>query len=188
MKKGIEQDKAPLVMQDQLLREITRLRGDLLTVAVRVSHDLRTPMGGIVNTGELLKDVLVEKEPAAAELTNALFTSVDEMTRLIGLIRFVAKASAEPKPNEPGQHGRNYFGSFAAVGKPDFEQTSDGRQSRFMARSGWRGRLAGIHLVEFSGKRASARRREASNSIDLAKGKRRVSFSDLRQRRRRSAG
>ncbi|MEI9866472.1 MAG: hypothetical protein WDN00_18335 [Limisphaerales bacterium] len=52
------------ITQDQLLRENARLRGDLLTIAVRVSHDLRTPLGGIVNTGELLKEILVEKEPA----------------------------------------------------------------------------------------------------------------------------
>jgi len=88
------------VTQAQLLREIARLRGDLLTIATRVSHDLRTPLGGIVNTGELLKEILAEKEPAAAELTDALFSSVDEISKVIGQIRFVTKASAEPKPKE----------------------------------------------------------------------------------------
>lgn len=101
MKAKLAQDAvARDATQAQLLQENTRLRGDLLTVAVRVSHDLRTPLGGIVNTGELLKEILADKEPAAAELAGSLFTSVDEMSKLIGQIRFVTKASAEPKPKE----------------------------------------------------------------------------------------
>jgi signal transduction histidine kinase len=99
MKAELAQDAAArAATQDQLLRENARLRGDLLTVAVRVSHDLRTPLGGIVNTGELLKEILTEKEPAAAALTDSLFISVDEMSKLIGQIRVVTKASADPKP------------------------------------------------------------------------------------------
>jgi signal transduction histidine kinase len=101
MKAELEQDAAARkVTQDQLLCENARLRGDLLTVAVRVSHDLRTPLGGIVNTGELLKEILIEKEPASAALTDSLFTSVDEMSKLIGQIRVITKASADPKPKE----------------------------------------------------------------------------------------
>ena len=95
MKKEIEQ-----ATREDLLRENAQLRGDLLTMAHRISHDLRTPLGGVVNTGELLEEILKEKEPAAAALADSLFTSVDEMNKLIGQMRFVAKASAGPKPNE----------------------------------------------------------------------------------------
>jgi signal transduction histidine kinase len=99
MKAELAQDAATRkVTQEQLLRENARLRGDLLTVAVRVNHDLRTPLGGIVNTGELLKEILAEKDPAAAALTDSLFISVDEMSKLISQIRVVTKASADPKP------------------------------------------------------------------------------------------
>lgn len=84
--------------QDPLLRENARLRGDLLTLAGRVSHDLRTPLSGIVHTGDLLKEILLEKEPAAAALTDSLFTSVDEINKLIGQIHVITKASADPKP------------------------------------------------------------------------------------------
>jgi signal transduction histidine kinase len=59
---------------------------------------LRTPLGGIVNTGELLQEILLEKEPAAAALADSLFTSVDEMSKLISQIRVITKASADPKP------------------------------------------------------------------------------------------
>jgi signal transduction histidine kinase len=86
--------------RDELLQENARLRGDLLTIASRVSHDLRTPLGGIINTGELLKEILTEKEPAMTSLTDSLFTSVDEMSKLIGQIRFLTKASADPKSKE----------------------------------------------------------------------------------------
>jgi signal transduction histidine kinase len=85
------------IPQEQLLRENARLRGDLLTIATRINHDLRTPLGGIVNIGELLKEILAEKEPAAAALTDSLFTSVDEMSKLIGQIRIVTRATADPK-------------------------------------------------------------------------------------------
>jgi len=80
-----------------LEQENVRLRGDLLTIAVRVSHDLRTPLGGIVSAAEMLKDILAQKDPEAAPMTDALFASVDELTRLINQLRFVAKASASPK-------------------------------------------------------------------------------------------
>lgn len=84
--------------QDQLLCENARLRGDLLTIATRINHDLRTPLGGIVSTAELLKEILTNKELASAELADSLFTSVDEMSKLIGQIRVLAKATADPKP------------------------------------------------------------------------------------------
>jgi signal transduction histidine kinase len=101
MKEKLAQDAAAReVTREELLQENARLRGDLLTVAVRISHDLRTPLGGIVNTGELLKDMLIEKEPAAAELTDSLFVSVDEMSKLIGQIRIITRATADPKPKE----------------------------------------------------------------------------------------
>jgi K+-sensing histidine kinase KdpD len=37
-------------MKDEsaLERENARLRGDLLTIGSRISHDLRTPLGGIM--------------------------------------------------------------------------------------------------------------------------------------------
>jgi signal transduction histidine kinase len=101
MKAEFEPDAAARkVTQDQLLLENARLRGDLLTIAIRVSHDLRTPLGGIVNTGELFREIFIEKEPAAAALTDSLFTSVDEMSKLISQICVIARASADPKTKE----------------------------------------------------------------------------------------
>ncbi len=83
--------------QDRLVRENARLRGDLLTVATRISHDLRAPLGGIMSTGEILREILAEKEPASVALTNPLFSSVDELSRLIKSVSIVTKASARPR-------------------------------------------------------------------------------------------
>jgi signal transduction histidine kinase len=84
------------VTQDQLLRENARLRGDLLTVARRISHDLRTPLGGIITTSEMLKEIIAEKNPSSAKLVNPVLNSVDDMNKLIERVSFVLKASANP--------------------------------------------------------------------------------------------
>lgn len=83
---------------DRLLQENARLRGDLLTIASRISHDLRTPLGSILNSGELLREVLAEKEPSSVAVTAPLFNSVDELQRLIRGISLVARASTRQPP------------------------------------------------------------------------------------------
>jgi K+-sensing histidine kinase KdpD len=80
----------------QLLQENLRLRGDLLTVARRISHDLRTPLGGIVTTGEVLKEILAEQNPESVPLAAPIFDSADGMARMIERVSFVLKASVQP--------------------------------------------------------------------------------------------
>jgi signal transduction histidine kinase len=90
---------------ERLVRENARLRGDLLTVATRISHDLRAPLGGIMSTGEILREILAEKEPSSAALTDSLFNSVDELGRLIKSVSAVAKASAKPRAKKKVRMG-----------------------------------------------------------------------------------
>src|SRR5580658_5862757 len=80
--------------------EIARLRGDLLTMATRVSHDLRTPLGGIMTATEVLREILAEKN-LPVTLTRSISDSVDDMTRLIKQISFITRATAEPLPRGP---------------------------------------------------------------------------------------
>jgi signal transduction histidine kinase len=87
---------SPLV--PELERENARLRGDLLTLATRVSHDLRTPLGAIVNAAEAVKEILVSQDPSTLTLADSLLTSAEEMTQLIRQVSFVARASASPQP------------------------------------------------------------------------------------------
>ncbi len=87
-----------------LARENARLRGDLLTIGQRVAHDLRTPLGGIVTTGEVLKELL-EDRAADARLVQPLFESADELGKLITRMSLLLKATANPLPKEPVEMG-----------------------------------------------------------------------------------
>jgi K+-sensing histidine kinase KdpD len=95
--------------QDQLSLENARLRGDLLTVARRISHDLRTPLGGIVTTSEMLKEILAENKPSRASLTVPIFDSTEEIKKLIERVSFVLKASADPISKEQMKMGEVVF-------------------------------------------------------------------------------
>lgn len=79
-------------------REIARLRGDLLTVARRCSHDLRTPLGGIVTTAEAIREILAHCDPSAVPLAESLLNSAEDMSPLIKQVSFVSRASANPLP------------------------------------------------------------------------------------------
>jgi signal transduction histidine kinase len=79
--------------------EVARLRGDLLTVASRVSHDFRTPMGSIVTATEVLKEILMENNLPVA-LTQTVFDSVDELTYQIKQISIIMRATADPIPKK----------------------------------------------------------------------------------------
>jgi K+-sensing histidine kinase KdpD len=78
--------------------ENARLRGDLLTLAKRFSHDLRTPLGGIISTTEAIKEVLNARDPSAVPLADSLLASAEEIAQLIKQASFVARASASPQP------------------------------------------------------------------------------------------
>jgi len=91
----------PLSDADRLSRENARLRGDLLTFGNRISHDLRTPLGSILNTTELLREVAGEKDAAVGPLTTSIGDSVDEMMRLIKSFSMLARASGGPVTIQP---------------------------------------------------------------------------------------
>jgi signal transduction histidine kinase len=93
--------KLQRLTQDSVMEEENaHLRGDLLTIASRMSHDLRTPLGGILTAAEVLREMLEEaKQPET--LTKAILDSVDDMTRLIRQISFVTRATAQPQPLKP---------------------------------------------------------------------------------------
>ena len=95
--------------RDELLRENARLRGDLLTVAHRISHDLRSPLGGLITNSEILKENLVEDSPSSAALMAPIFDSAEDLAKLIGRVSFVLKASANPPAKERVKMGEIVF-------------------------------------------------------------------------------
>ncbi len=82
-------------------REYARLRGDLKAVARRVNHDLRSPLGGITTTAELIKELLGESNAELASLTDPLFDSAQSMIRLMDRISFMARAVTERPAKAP---------------------------------------------------------------------------------------
>lgn len=99
-KDGLAEKKAGLEY-DELLRENHQLRGDLRTIARRLNHDLQTPLGVVVGTGEALKEMLAQTDPAVISLADLSLNSGKEVSRLIKRACFVLKATADPVPPQP---------------------------------------------------------------------------------------
>jgi K+-sensing histidine kinase KdpD len=95
--------------QDLLSLENERLRGDLLTVARRISHDLRTPLGGIIAASEMLKEILAENKPSRTSLVAPIFDSTEELKKIIERVSFILRASASPIPKERMKMGEVVF-------------------------------------------------------------------------------
>lgn len=89
------------VQKDELVRENARLRGDLWTMARRISHDLRTPLSGIFTTAELLKEILSEQSEEDAALTEPLVDSTQAVLKLIERVNQLTRATLETKVKEP---------------------------------------------------------------------------------------
>jgi len=110
MKMKLEQDAVmQKITRDTLMRENERLRGDLLTVSRRICHDLRTSLGGILTTSEVLKEILAEDGVANEPLMATIFNSAEDMTKLIERVSFVLKATANPIANQPLKMGDVVF-------------------------------------------------------------------------------
>jgi K+-sensing histidine kinase KdpD len=76
-----------------LRRERDRLRGDLMSVGIRITHDLRTPVGGILSATEVL-DVSVPGLPKGKEsLTQPIVESANDLVKVVGQLNLLAKAS-----------------------------------------------------------------------------------------------
>lgn len=93
-------------------REIAQLRGDLLTFGHRVAHDLRTPLGGMFTTTEMLREVLTEESPANAALTQPILDSGDGMVKLIERTSFFAKIAASTEAPLHWNMGTLFWNAF----------------------------------------------------------------------------
>jgi signal transduction histidine kinase len=82
--------------EHELARENARLRGDLRTVAHRISHDLRTPINCVHTTCELLVELAVGAGDGAFPAVQVIKESTAEISRLVERMSFLLKATIEP--------------------------------------------------------------------------------------------
>ncbi len=94
--------------QNELRRENSRLHDDLLTIALRVCHDLQTPLGGIMFAAQALDETNGEAGASHSPVASVL-ASADELSHLIRRISMVVKASARPIPPGPVAMGDAVF-------------------------------------------------------------------------------
>ncbi len=87
-----------LLMQQELLRENLRLRGDLKTLGRRLGHDLRSPLNCLHLNCELM-DTLLREDPSMVKTQiDVIRTSIPELAQLIERFSEIITASAEPLP------------------------------------------------------------------------------------------
>lgn len=86
------------LQQHQLICENLRLRGDLRTIARRITHDLYTPVGCIYTSAHVLETVLFQGDVAAVEeMVQNIANSSAEIAQIIDRVSFVIRASADPQ-------------------------------------------------------------------------------------------
>jgi signal transduction histidine kinase len=77
-------------------REVARAHGDLLSIARRFSHEIRSPLGCILTSAEVLREEFSEHSASAGELTETIVDSANEVFDLVKRVSLLARASAVP--------------------------------------------------------------------------------------------
>lgn len=83
-----------------------------MTFGSRIAHDLRTPLGGVLTTTEMLREVLAEDAPADVPLTQPILDSTDGLVKLIERSSFFARASASREPAKMIDMGDAFWSAF----------------------------------------------------------------------------
>lgn len=100
------------VTQHRLRRENARLRGDLATLGSRIAHDFRTPLGGVLTTTEMLREILLETDPRNAAQTQPIMESAEGLAKLVERVSFFAKAVASREPRQRVDMGTPFWNAF----------------------------------------------------------------------------
>jgi signal transduction histidine kinase len=101
----------------EFARETERLRGDLRTMARRLSHDLRTPLNSVAMAGEALQKSAPGSKPSQSSIVETLQGAVTEAARLLERMSFVLKATADPLPRRPVAMGEVVWAALQRVEK-----------------------------------------------------------------------
>lgn len=102
-----------LAAQNHMLRRANaQLRESFATFGHRVAHDLRSPLGGVLTTTEMLREVLADDAPANVPLTDPIIDSAEGLVKLIEQFSFIAKANAEREPAERLDMGQVFWSAY----------------------------------------------------------------------------
>jgi light-regulated signal transduction histidine kinase (bacteriophytochrome) len=80
----------------KLRRENATLRGNLRSIGVRVAHDMRTPLGGILSAAESLKEGIAENDPSNIVWVDSIIESEVDLLRLVRHQAMIADELARP--------------------------------------------------------------------------------------------
>jgi signal transduction histidine kinase len=83
------------------MRDTLRARGDLWTMARRISHEMRSPLGCILTSADVIREELGEVVPSAGALAQPIIDSAHELMHLLDRLTLVARASVMPPAAEP---------------------------------------------------------------------------------------
>lgn len=95
-----------------LRRENARMRGEMLTFGTRITHDLRTPLGGVLTTAEMLREILADDAPQDVPLTQPILDSTDGLVKLIERTSAFARATASAEPPRRVDMGVPFWNAF----------------------------------------------------------------------------
>jgi signal transduction histidine kinase len=96
----------------RLQRENGQLRGDIRAFATRVAHDLRTPLGGILTTAEMLREILGQESPDQASFVGPIVDSAEAQAALIERTSFYGKAVSSTAALEPFDMGAAFWNAY----------------------------------------------------------------------------
>jgi signal transduction histidine kinase len=96
-------------------RESARSRGDLAAIGTRVAHDLRSPLGGLLTTVEVLKEVIGEGAPDRMALLDSIVESSEGLTKLIRQLSVLTKASGGENPRERCNMSQPFWAAFQRI-------------------------------------------------------------------------
>jgi signal transduction histidine kinase len=99
----------------RLRRESARRRGDLAAIGTRMAHDLRSPLGGMLTTIEVLKEVLGEEAPDRRALLDSMVDSSEGLAKLIRQLSVITRASSGENPRERMNMNLPFWAAFQRV-------------------------------------------------------------------------
>ncbi|HZZ20439.1 MAG TPA: ATP-binding protein [Opitutaceae bacterium] len=79
-----------------LRREVATLRGNIRSLGVRVAHDMRTPLGGVLSAAETLRESLAESDPSNLVWVDNIIESEADLLRLVRHQTMLAEELARP--------------------------------------------------------------------------------------------